>query len=309
MCSARRFKVALESVKNTFRQLNIGLRIGAAAASAGLFNWAWTMGESGEYLAAIVTVLVAVAFACVAVYGWPGIQGQPRVTKGIKLVLLVATFIWACFSVLVTLVKRGDKSWTQIKWDNLSTGASYLANLGVTRHLIWTSIFVVLAFLIGRYVRGNGYGQTLSKVSLHAIAKQDKEDISKAVVVQWINVRHWSEQSGPFVTFTVSIFNGSVYSINIDVDTSGYALLANRRLKDRVEVENDPVRNLPHAEPGNLNLTVTLDAEESKRIEEATEKEFFSFTIKIWITGGEDNPEIGRKMLTLPAINKYGGRP
>jgi uncharacterized membrane protein YiaA len=207
------------TARNTFKHLNLVLRIVAASFAYGLLDKAWTMSEAGEYLAALIMLVLAVVFAAVAVYGWSGIPKEPGATKVLKSVLLAAVGLWSVYSFVVIWRKRGDKPWTNITWSDLTKARTYVSYLSIVNPRTWGTLAfgVGVGVLLVTAFRWRPTKRLMCPAPrLHDLEEKDQASIKDLIRVTGIHYRPEFDKGSPYIDFTFGIFNISLYDIVIE---------------------------------------------------------------------------------------------
>jgi hypothetical protein len=166
---------------------------------------------------------------------------------------------------------------------------------------------IILAFILGRFnARRLVATRMLEKEqftrcldpNLHAIATNDSGNINRVVVVIGGSVNNKTSDDIPYVEFTFTVFNGSVFILSIEAVT-GYIQFNHKRFNSNGIEMIIPIRGFRHGDIQKLKVRHNLSPYEFELVSKSPEKDeaFFDLNyLDIMITGKD--VESGR--LSLP---------
>lgn len=124
--------------------------------------------------------------------------------------------------------------------------------------------------------------------SLHANADHDQNHINEAVSVESCLPRCSLQPPSPYIDFTFTVFNGSVYRVSVSNPVEGNILFRDHPLSGRVQIERNAVNNLERHAKATFCIRQWLSIEEAEMISEtACNVPFLFLALQVPLTGGD----------------------
>ncbi|HEY9286251.1 MAG TPA: hypothetical protein VIP46_22560 [Pyrinomonadaceae bacterium] len=260
------------------------------------------MTEAGEYFVALIFTALAVLFTFAALYGWSGIPQQPKVTKSIKAVLMIASFLWGVYWAVVILRLKGDKPWGNITRADLFKIGSYLTpDLTPIRPLLSASIlgaFIAGAVVTYFVVTWRAKNQLCPDTRLHSLAEGDKASIQNLVRI--VGILYQPDFGKAYIDFTFSVYNNSLYDIVIDnkIKKGGIRFGEdNEKFYYEPKIEGDKPKYCGSRGSTFFLLRQAIRAEDIPRFRDADDVLLYFHDLEIMFQGAAESTGIGSTRL------------